>query len=266
MLERWDVRTSDGGTIAVWIEGDGPPLVLVHGSTGSHKGFGPLMGELRDEFTLFAMDRRGLGASPDGPGYSAEREFGDVAAVVDAVASRTGEPVVLFGHSWGASCALGAAPQLASLRALVLFEPTLGLQNTPPDFIDRLEERLAAGDNEGVVVEMYTDIAGMTADEIAVRRAAPDWPDKVAAAPTLAREFRIEQGWDWQRVSGSFADIGVPTLLITGSETPTDLAEVTSRTAAMIPNAQVQVLAGEGHFAPRSSPAVVAEVLRNWLK
>ena len=265
MLERWDVRTSDGGMIAVWLEGDGPPLVLVHGSTGSHKGFGPLIGELRDEFTLFAMDRRGLGASPDGPGYSAEREFGDVAAVVDAVASRTGEPVVLFGHSWGADCALGAASQLPSLRALVLFEPSLGLQVTSPAFIDRLEERLAAGDNEGVVVEMYTDI-GMTEDEIAVRRAAADWPDKVAAAPTLAREFRIEQGRNWQRVSGSFAEISVPTLLITGSESPPNLAEVTSRTAAAIPNAQVRVLAGEGHFAPRSAPAVVAEVLRNWLK
>ena len=152
------------------------------------------------------------------------------------------------------------------MRALVLYEPSLGLQTTPPAFIDRLEERLAAGDNEGAVIELYTDLAGMTEDEMAVRRAAPDWPDKVAAAPTLAREFRIEQDWTWQRVSTICADIAVPTLLITGSESPADLAEVTSRTAAAIPSAQVQVLAGEGHFAPRSAPAVVAEVLRNWLK
>lgn len=116
------------------------------------------------------------------------------------------------------------------------------------------------------MIEMYIDSAGMTEDDIAIRRVAPDWPDKVAAAPTLAREFRIEQGWDWQRVSGSFGDIGVPTLLITGSESPADLAEVTSRTAAAIPSARVQVLAGHGHNALRSSPAVVADVLRNWLK
>jgi pimeloyl-ACP methyl ester carboxylesterase len=138
MTERWNVKTCDGGAIAVWIEGDGPPLVLVHGSISDHTAFDPLVGELRGEFTVFAMDRRGFGASPDAPGYSAEREFSDVAAVVNAVMARTGEPAVLFGHSWGASCALGAASQLPSLRALVLYEPSLGLRY-PPGSLDRIE-------------------------------------------------------------------------------------------------------------------------------
>ena len=128
-----------------------------------HTVFAPLVGELRDEFTIFAMDRRGFGASRDDPGYSAEREFSDVSAVVDAVAARTGEPVVLFGSSWGASYALGAAPDLPSLRALVLYEPSLGLRY-PPGSIDRMEERVAAGDNEGAIVEMATQIAGLTED------------------------------------------------------------------------------------------------------
>ena len=114
MTQRWNVKTSDGGAIAVWIEGDGPPLALVHGSVSAHTAFDPLVGELRGVFTVFAMDRRGFGASPDASGYSAEREFSDVAAVVNAVMARTGEPAVLFGHSGGASCALGAASQLPS--------------------------------------------------------------------------------------------------------------------------------------------------------
>jgi alpha-beta hydrolase superfamily lysophospholipase len=79
-------------------------LVLVHHSVSDHTAFEPLVGELRAEFTTFARDRRGLGARLDGPGYSAQREFSDVAAVVEAFAGRTGESVVLFGHSWGASC------------------------------------------------------------------------------------------------------------------------------------------------------------------
>jgi hypothetical protein len=81
--EQWEVKSGDGGSIAVWVEGDGPPLVLVHGSVSDHAAFAPLVGELRDEFTIFAMDRRGFGASRDGPNYSAEREFSDVAAVVE---------------------------------------------------------------------------------------------------------------------------------------------------------------------------------------
>jgi pimeloyl-ACP methyl ester carboxylesterase len=58
----------------------------------------------------------------------------------------------------------------------------------------------------------------------------------------------------------------VPTLLITGSETTADLAEITSLTAAAIPGAQVHVLEGHGHVATRSAPEVVAEVLRDLLK
>jgi pimeloyl-ACP methyl ester carboxylesterase len=158
------------------------------------------VGELRDEFTIFAMDRRGFGARLESPNYSAEREFNDVAAVVDAVAARTGRPVGLFGHSWGGSCALGASPHLPSLRALVLYEPSLGMRY-PPGAVDRIEDRVAAGDNEG----------------------APD----------------------------RFAGIAVPTLLITGSETTPELAEVRSLTAAAIPGAQVHVLAGHGHVAHR---------------
>jgi pimeloyl-ACP methyl ester carboxylesterase len=156
--------------------------VLVPGSMSDHTAFEPPVGELRDEFRIFAMDRRGFGASLESPSYSAEREFSDVAAVVDAVAGQTGRSVVLFGHSWGGSCALGASPHLPSLRAVVLYEPSLGLQY-PPGAIDRIEERVAAGDNEGAVIEMLTGVAGLTEDEIAERRAAPNWPERVATAP-----------------------------------------------------------------------------------
>jgi pimeloyl-ACP methyl ester carboxylesterase len=89
---------------------------------------------------------------------------------------------------------------------------------------------------------MATEIAGLTEDQIAERRAAPNWPQPVALAPTMAREARIEEGWDWQ--PDRFTGIAVPTLLITGSETPPELAEVTSMIAAAIPGARVHVLAG----------------------
>jgi pimeloyl-ACP methyl ester carboxylesterase len=139
----------------------------------------------------------------------------------------------------------------------------LGLRY-PPGSVDRIEEQIAAGDNEGAIVEMAAEIAGLTEDQIAERRAAPNWSQRVATAPTIAREARIEEGWDWQ--SERFAGIAVPTLLLTGSETPPALAEVTSLAAAAIPGARVHVLAGHGHVAHVSEPGVVAQVLRNWLE
>jgi pimeloyl-ACP methyl ester carboxylesterase len=97
--DRFGVRSADGTRLAVWVEGEGPPLVLVHGSMCDHTASDPLVAELRDTMTTFAMDRRGFGASGDAAGYALEREFEDVATVVEAVAVRTGGPVALWGHS-----------------------------------------------------------------------------------------------------------------------------------------------------------------------
>ncbi|MGH9269441.1 MAG: alpha/beta fold hydrolase, partial [Acidimicrobiales bacterium] len=89
-VERFDVQSADGTSIAVWGDGNGPPLVLVHGGLNDHTTDRPFIDELRGTVTTFAIDRRGRGASGDGPDYTIEREFEDIAAVVDAVAARTG--------------------------------------------------------------------------------------------------------------------------------------------------------------------------------
>jgi hypothetical protein len=35
---RFDVRSADGTSLAVWVEGSGPALVMVHGSIADHRG------------------------------------------------------------------------------------------------------------------------------------------------------------------------------------------------------------------------------------
>jgi pimeloyl-ACP methyl ester carboxylesterase len=34
--DRFDVRSADGTVVAVWVDGEGPPLVLVHGGMNDH--------------------------------------------------------------------------------------------------------------------------------------------------------------------------------------------------------------------------------------
>lgn len=80
------------------------------------------------------------------------------------------------------------------LRALVLYEPSLGLR-FPPGSIDRLEARIEAGDYEGALIEFLADVVGLYEDEIADMRAAANWPERVAIAPTIVREARIDDGW-----------------------------------------------------------------------
>jgi pimeloyl-ACP methyl ester carboxylesterase len=260
--DRFDVRSADGTPLAVWADGDGPPLVLVHGSLCDHTAFDPLVAELRGTMTTFAMDRRGFGASGDAAGYALEREFEDVAAVVEGVADRTGGPVPLWGHSYGAGCAMGGAALTGAVRHLVLYEPGLGIPY-PNGSIEEVEAAVAAGEAETALLLVLAGIVGMTDEEIASLRSGPRWPTMLASAPTVSRECRAEDGWTYR--PGDFDAISAPTLLLAGSESHPVLKEATGRALAAIPGARVEVLEGHGHLAYRSDPAMVAAVIRGFV-
>ena len=260
--DRFGVRSADGTPLAVWVEGEGPPLVLVHGSMCDHTASDPLVAELRDTMTTFAMDRRGFGASGDAAGYALEREFEDVAAVVEAVAARTGGPVALWGHSYGAGCAMGGAALTGAVHHLVLYEPGLGIPY-PAGSIEEVEAALAAGDAETALLLVLAGIVGMTDEEIASLRSGPRWPTMLASAPTVPRECRAEDGWTYR--PGAFDGLSAPALLLAGAESHPMLRQATDRALAAIPGARVQVLEGHAHLAHRSDPAMVAAVIRGFV-
>jgi pimeloyl-ACP methyl ester carboxylesterase len=91
------VGSNDGTTIVFRRSGAGTRLVLVHGTTGAHWSFSFLAPVLAERFTVYPVDRRGRGESSDADAHAIEREFEDVAAVVDSL----DEPATLFGHSYG---------------------------------------------------------------------------------------------------------------------------------------------------------------------
>jgi pimeloyl-ACP methyl ester carboxylesterase len=77
------ITSRDGTPIAYERSGEGPPLVLVHGMTSTHRSW-ELLPELREHFTVYAMERRGRGESGDAAEYSLEREVEDVVALIDS--------------------------------------------------------------------------------------------------------------------------------------------------------------------------------------
>lgn len=262
MAGRLDVAAPDGAPIAVWSEGRGPALVLVHGSIADHTTFEPFVEVLRERFTTVAMDRRGFGATPDVDPYTIDVDFGDVAAVVDAVAERTGGPVVLFGHSYGANCALGGAARTDRVSHLVLYEPSLGLAY-PPGSIARAEAALAAGDPDTAIVTVLVDVLELTDAEVEQLRSSPLWPMRLAAAPTVPRECRVEEGWVYR--PGQFDAVRAPTLLLSGSESTSEIRAATDRAAAAIPDSRIHVLDGHAHFAHKTDPGMVMAVIEEFV-
>lgn len=255
---RFDVVSDDGVRIAVWRAGAGPPLVLAHGSFSDHTTLDPLLDALGGHFTTFAMDRRGFGASSDAARYSIDAEFADVASVVEAVGDRADGSPSLFGHSFGASCALGGAARVPGLHRLVLYEPSLGL-TYPPGSIDRMEAALAGGDRDGALAEALASALEMSDDDIDALRSMPSWENRLAVAHTIPRECRAEEGWAYR--PGQFATIAAPTLFLLGSDTTPELRVATEHAMAAVGDPTLQLLEGHGHMAHKTDPAMVARLV-----
>ena len=248
------VTSRDGTRIAYRRSGEGPPLVLVHGTTGAHWSFRFLVPMLVDRFNLYAVDRRGRGESGDRADYAIEREFEDVAAVLDSI----DEPANLFGHSYGATTALGAALVTRDLHRLVLYEPAPGISQVPSEEVERIEDLVAREERDEALVHAFR-VFGLAPDEIEQLRASPTWSARLDAAHTVAREIRAEEAVDPER----FRDLAAPVLLLLGEESPGWAHEGTERIHAMLFDARVAILRGQGHAATLTAPELVAaEIVR----
>jgi len=126
----------DGNKIHYVDEGQGRPIVFVHGLGGQlHHFKGPLFDQLKGDFRLIALDRSGAG-------YSARKEgatgrLREQAAVVAGLIERLGidKPLVV-GHSLGGMISLTLALEHpAKIAGLALLSPlTTRVKNPPAGF------------------------------------------------------------------------------------------------------------------------------------
>jgi pimeloyl-ACP methyl ester carboxylesterase len=234
----------EGTPIAYWRSGDGPPLVLVHGTVDNHTIWTPAQPALEESFTVYAIDRRGRGASGDGTGYSVKLEVEDlVALVVDAI----GGQVDLLGHSYGAICALEAALRTTHVCRLVLYEPPLpvGIIIFTAADIEHIQTLLEAGEREEALIHFGREVVKLPPDVLNQFRADPAWQESVAAVHTLPREMRAVDDYIFD--PACFRDLMTPTLLLLGSESPPFLKAASEALDAALPNSRIVVMAGGGH-------------------
>ncbi len=127
--------------------GEGPPLVLLHGFTGSAATWAPHLDAFTGHFSVIAVDLPGHGASdalPDPARYGMEQCVSDLLALFDRLEIARAS---LLGYSMGGRVALNlaiAAPE--RIRALVL-------ESASPGIAD-LEERLARRRSDAALADM----------------------------------------------------------------------------------------------------------------
>lgn len=261
------VRSPDGTQIAAFAAGSGPPLILVHGTTGDHTTFrvvGPLLAERHE---THAIDRRGRGASGDTLPYAIEREFEDVATVAEALAAETGSAVDVVGHSYGGRSALGAALLTASIRRVVCYEgaPTPpGESYHPPGIEARLRDLVDRGDRDEALATFMRDVVGMPADELAAYRTNPVWPARAAAAGTILRELEAEA--DPSAGVERLGTVRQPVLQVLGGDSLPVFGRATAALDDRLADGRIVVIPGARHAAHHTHAAAFVSAVGAFLE
>ena len=253
------ITGSTGVTVSFSVAGSGPPLVLVHGGFSDHETNWSFVAPLlRERFTVYAIARRGRGATDATSGHTLEDEAQDVADVVRSIA----DPVYLLGHSVrGSLRALAAARQPHRVRKLVLYEaawPTA----LRADALAALETLAAADAWDQLAYAFFANLLHVPTEELDALRTSDLWPPIVADARATLGDLRAIHAYRFD--PARFAGLDVPVLLQIGSESPRDLY-VTDALAAVLPDARIDTLAGQAHEGMTTAPEMYAETTLQFL-
>jgi pimeloyl-ACP methyl ester carboxylesterase len=238
------ITSKDGTTIAFDQLGEGPAIILVAGAACDRAVDGPIADGLAQHFTVLNYDRRGRGDSDDTPPYAVAREVEDIAALLDAA----GGSASVLGLSSGAALAAEAAAGGLPIDRLVMWEPPF---STDPEHRRRAEQyrqrltELLAGDRRDDALAHFMTFVGLPAEAIAGVQQSPYWQVGVGLAGTLAYDAAVMG--DSTIPADRYRAIGVPTLVLAGSESPEFLRRAAMEVAAAIPGARHDVLAGQDH-------------------
>ena len=244
-------------------QGEGPPLLLIHGLGYTRQGWGPVRDRFARRYRVISFDNRGIGESeiPPGP-YTVELLAEDVAQVLDE--ANAGRAHVLGTSLGGFVAQAFAAAHPERVDRLVLActspggpdayplpEPTLRLMadapTLDPEVAIRLfiENALAPSSPRALVDEIY-----------AYRQVHP--PDPAGWAAQAAAGSM----WD---ADGRLERISAPTLVITGTADTVVDPRNSKLLAAEIAGARLELMEGAGHLLFWERPEDFADIVEGFL-
>lgn len=262
----------DGLTLNVERRGSGPPVVMLHGFTGSASGWADVASALAPEFEAIAIDIVGHGQSDapeDVTRYGMRRVVDDLAAVLQGLGH---ERATWLGYSMGGRTALQVAvhrPEVVS--ALILEGGTPGLATA--------QERIARVASDEVLaqklltqgVEAFVDFWQEVALFASQKRLPQERQDRVRAgrlrnrAIGLANSLRGMGTGAQEDVRARLDGVRVPSFLITGA-LDTKFTDLAREMAERLPNATIAVIDDAGHAAHVERPEEFSTLVLDFLR
>lgn len=260
------VKSADSTTISYLTTGNGPGLLIVHGSLRSATDYKSLASRLAGTFTVHIIDRRGRNNSgPQGDQYSFKTEVQDVAAVMENTGSE-----YLFGHSFGGTIALEVAFAQCPLSGLAVYEPAISIDNSiSVKTLPQIRNALAQENfKEAFIKVMKTVSDGAVPDEQLPEFAEaiaryPIWPELCKLLPTTLEEIRVVH--EANNTYAKYNYIRVAPLFLYGGSSPGHLVDQTGLLASVIAGSKVVKIDGARHSGPvKEAFEKIANELKHW--
>lgn len=247
--------------------GEGPPVVLVHGSWGDHNNWRAVVPALSRSFRVITYDRRGHSQSerPTAQG-SIEEDVDDLAALVRTAAMA---PAHIVGNSFGAIIALRAAMRHPDIFAsLAVHEPplfgllpaadTAGLRQR----FEQVAVLLRRGDYRGGAEQFVETVAfgpGTWAHLAPAQQEtfvfnAPTFLDELQEPTALTINLSQLAAFDGR------------TLLSKGTASPPLFGPALDRVADALPHHKLHTFAGAGHVPHATHPADYVRVVSDFIQ
>jgi magnesium chelatase accessory protein len=248
--------------------GEGPPLLLLHGTGAATHSWRDLMPILAKQFAVIAPDLPGHGFTRSPPAHrmSLPGMASDVSRLVRTLDVR---PEIAVGHSAGASILArmcldgGIAPRLlVSLNgafmpfggvANQLLSPLTQLLGMSP-WLPRLFAWQAS--NPGAVERLIGNTGSIIdAQGIALYRKLVRSPAHVAGA------LRMMANWRLQPLLHGLPRLETNLLLLVADNDRLIAPDVARRVREIVPRATIEHLPGLGHLAHEERPQLVADLI-----
>jgi pimeloyl-ACP methyl ester carboxylesterase len=259
------VVAPDGTDIPVRDEGTGPTILLVHPGLDDGSRSSTLAALLARRCRVLRPHRRQyrLDLKTNGAPCTIGQEAADILAVADAV----NHPVLIYGHSSGAVVALEAlaAAQPDTFAGAVLFEPPAMTDPALIEAAGRAQTRARAALTAG---HPRTAMRIFTRDGVGL----PGWQatlmSTIAGTVPRMRRYIPSQIDDLEAIRqlgvrlDAYATITVPTVLLGGDRSPTNLADRLDTLHQVIPHSERVIMPKRDHGADLKAPQDVARVIQ----
>lgn len=246
------------------VVGDGPPVVLLHGGTGSSESYwAEQVPVLSEHFQLILMDHRGFGASDYEGTFSIPACAGDLEALLDGLGVGAAS---LVGLSLGGAIALQfAADRPSRVRRLVLADTFSGVFTQHfGRFIDHaLIDSLERGGHD-LMFELNLLFAFseryLAEHEGELKAQKRAWREM--DIPRYVESLRAIRDWS---IDDRLGDVTAPALVLWGSEDIEVPRVYSDRLATALPHAVLSVIHGAGHKSCADRPEAFNKAVLSFL-